>query len=114
MCILIYSKFVSFLRKQKHRVVQSSWSFFSELSLKGGMLPQNNGQCCHETPWNHLVQKLELIGLQLYSHWMLVVLVHVFSSQLHTNCINCNADLHYHVRTAGINNMNSHPELYVT
>ena len=26
----------------------------------------------------------------------------------------CNADLHYHVCTAGINNMNSHPELYVT
>lgn len=62
-----YSKFVSLLRmmKQTEHVVQTRSIFFlSELSLKGGMLPQNSEEFFHEVPWNNLVQKLELIGLE--------------------------------------------------
>lgn len=59
-----YRKFVSFLRKEKQTVVQTSCVFLSELSLKGGMLPQNSEEFFHEVPWNNLVQKLELTGLE--------------------------------------------------
>ena len=60
-----YSKFVCFLRTKKRTVVQTRSIFLSELSLKGGMLPQNSVECFYEAPWNNLVQKLELIGTGL-------------------------------------------------
>ena len=60
-----YSKFVCFLRTKKRTVVQTRSIFLSELSLKGGMLPQNSVECFNEAPWNNLVQKLELIGTGL-------------------------------------------------
>lgn len=58
------SKFVSFLRTKKQTGVQTRGIFLSELSLKGGMFPQNSEEFFHEVPWNNLVQKLELIGLE--------------------------------------------------
>lgn len=59
-----YCKCVSFLKKNKQTVVQTSCIFLNELSLKGGMVPKNSEEFFHEVPWNNLVQKLELIGLE--------------------------------------------------
>ena len=104
-----YSKFVSFLRTKKQTVVQSSSIFLSELGLKGGMLPQNSVECFHEAPWNNLVQKLELIGLEPLDVGGLGACF--FKSVAHQ--LYRTTDLHYDIRTAGISHMNSHPELYI-
>ena len=104
-----YSKFVSFSRTKKQTVVQTSCIFLSELSLEGGMLPQNSEECFHEAPWNNLVQKLELIGLEPLDVGGLGACF--FKSVAHQ--LYQTTDLHYEIRTAGISHMNSHPELYI-
>ena len=73
------------------------------------MLPQNSEEFFHEVPWNNLVQKLELIGLEPLDVGGLGACF--FKSVAHQ--LYRNTDLHSHIHTAGVSHMNSHPELYI-